>query len=203
MSGKRERGISYGTTVKLNDVNDSVCGGATSQGTGATLYGGILGIEIEFTDDEVYYDSAIGTLYGGVYKYVQTLSTGGAGVRGQIAFWSNQDTFLVTATNGGAAVGDGNQAGIFLNAVTAGNYCWIQVGGIASVLFNGTQAQATPSIKDYVVVKSGQPTANAIADGTAITASLLKCELGIAKTAPVASAISLVELLDRFSSPDK
>jgi hypothetical protein len=201
MSGKRERGISYGPSVKLNTINDAVCGGATNQGTGATLYGGILGIEIEFTKGQVFYDASIGVLYEGVYKYVKTLSTGGAGVRGQIAFWSDPDNVVVTATNGGATVGDGNQAGIFLNAVNAGYFCWIQVGGIASVLFNGTQAQATPGVKDYVVVKSGQPTANAIADGTAITASLLKCMLGIAKVAPVASTISLVELLDRFSSP--
>ena len=84
MSGKREPGISYGTTVKLNDVNDAVCGGASNQGTGATLYGGMLGIEIELTDSQVLFDSAIGTLYGGRYKYVQTLLSGGAGVRGQL-----------------------------------------------------------------------------------------------------------------------
>lgn len=201
MSGKRERGISYGPTVKLNTVNDSVCGGSVNKGTGATQYGGILGIEVELQDQDVFYDSTIGTLYGGIYKYVQTLSTGGAGVRGQIAFWSDADNYVVTATNGGATSGDGNQAGIFLNAVTAGNFCWIQTGGIASVLFDEALSQATPSVKDYIVVATGEPVADAIADGTTITASLLKCMLGIAKAAPVANTISLVELLNRFSSP--
>jgi hypothetical protein len=203
MSGKREAGISYGTTVKLNLVNDPVCGGSNNSGTGATLYGGILGIEIEFQDGDVFYDSSVGTLYPGVYKYVKTLVGGGGGVKGQIAFWSDRTNFVVTATNGGATSGDGNQAGVFLNTVTAGNYCWIQVGGTASVLFNESQSQATPATKDYVVVKTTTNTADAIADATAITATLLKCELGIAEAAPVAGAISLVELLDRFSSPDK
>jgi hypothetical protein len=197
MSGKREKGISYGTTVKLNTVNDTVCGGASSQGTGATLYGGILGIEIEFTDDQVYYDSTIGTLYGGVYKYVKTLSTGGAGVKGHWAFWSNPDTVLVTAT-----AQDGNHAGVFLNAVTAGNYCWIQTGGIANLLFQATAlSKATPAVKDVVVVTSGASTSDVELDTTPYTNLIYKRIAGIAKAVPVPGAISTVELLERFSSP--
>lgn len=198
MSGKRERGISYGTTARLNLVNDTVCGGASSQGTGATLYGGILGIEIEFTGDQVFYDSSVGTLYGGVYKYVKTLSTGGNGVKGKIAFWSDDANFVVTAT-----AQDGNQAGVFLNAVTAGNYCWIQVGGDASVLFADSITKETPAIKDVVVVTSGAATADVEADTTNYTNLIYKRILGIAKAAPVGGAISVVELLDRFSSPFK
>lgn len=198
MSGKRERGISYTPTVKLNAVNDTVCGGASSQGTGATLYGGILGIEVELTDDQVYYDSTVGTLYGGVYKYVKVLSTGGAGARGHVAFWSDADNYVVTAT-----ASNGNQAGIFLRTVTAGNFCWIQVGGLASVIFAAQLSNDTPAIKNFVVCTSGASTADALTDATTITADLAKRTLGIAEQAPTPGSINLVELLDRFSSPFK
>jgi hypothetical protein len=197
MSGKRERGISYGPTVKLNMIDDDVCGGASNQGTGATLYGGLAGIEIEFTEPQVY-SGTPGTLYAGVYKYVHLYSESAAGVRGQIAFWRDAGDFLVTATPQ-----DGNHAGVFLNAVTPGHWCWIQVGGLASVLFAAATTKATPAIKDVVVVASGDDVADVEDDATSYTNLIYKRILGIAEAAPVAGAISLVELLDRFSSPDK
>lgn len=197
MSGTRQRGISYGTTVKLNDVNDTVCGGSNNYGTGATLYGGIAGIEIEFKDDQVFYDSTVGTLYGGVYKYVQTASGSTASpARGQLAFWSDPDNFVVSAD-----ATDGNQAGVFLNSITKGNWGWIQVGGIASVLFRATITKATPAVKDVVVVESAANVADVEADTTSYTNLIYKRILGIAKAVPVGGAISTVELLDRFSSP--
>ena len=199
MSGKRERGISYTPTVKLNyGSGDDTVGGSANQGTGTSQYGGLAGIEIEFQDGTVYSDTTVGTLYRGVYKRVQLLSTGGAGVRGLAAFWSDPNTALVTATPQ-----DGNHAGIFLNAVTAGKWCWIQVGGLASVLFAALPTKATPAIKDVVVVASGSARADVEDDATAYTNLIYKRILGIAEAAPVAGAISVVELLDRFSSPDK
>lgn len=198
MSGKRERGISYGPTVKLNMINDAVCGGATNQGTGATLYGGLAGIEIEFTEPQVF-SGTPGTLYEGVYKYVQLSSQSANSARGRVAFWADAAEFLVTMT-----AQDGNHAGIFLNTVTAGNWCWIQVGGLASVLFASVAlTKATPAIKDVVVVTSGASNADVEADATPYTNLIFKRILGIAEEAPVAGAISLVELLDRFSTPNK
>jgi len=200
MSGKRERGISYTPTVKLNaGTGDATAGGAVSLGTGADLYGGLAGIEIEFQDGTVYSDTTIGTLYRGVYKRVKVLSTGGAGIRGKAAFWSDANNAVVTATPQ-----DGNHAGIFLNAVTAGKWCWIQVGGLASVLFASVSlSKATPAIKDVVVVTSGAAVADVEADSTPYTNLIYKRILGIAEAPPVAGTITIVELLDRFSSPDK
>lgn len=165
MSGKRERGISYGPTVLLNDVNDAVCGGATNQGTGATLYGGILGMEVEFTDTQVYSDLTVGQLYGGVYKYVQTynLSTSSP-VRGGVAFWYNADSFVVTSD-----FINGAQCGIFINPITKGNFGWIQGGGKANVLFRATITKTTPAIGDLVVIESPYGVADILADTTNIT----------------------------------
>lgn len=199
MSGKRERGISFGPTVKLNaGTGDDTAGGPTNLGTGTDMYGGLAGIEIEFQDGTVYSDTSVGTLYRGVYKRVKTLAAGGAGVRGQVAFWSDADDAVVTAT-----AQDGNHAGIFLNTVTAGKWCWIQVGGLASVLFRADITKATPAIKDVVVVTSGAATADVEDDATAYTNLIYKRILGIAEEAPADGLVKIVELLDRFSSPDK
>lgn len=200
MSGKRERGISYGTTAKLNDVNDAVCGGSSSQGTGATLYGGILGIEIEFADNDIFFDSAIGTLYGGIYKYVQTRAASSASpARGQIAFWYDVDNYVVTAD-----FVNGEQAGVFLNSITKGNFGWIQVGGKASVLFRASITKTTPAAGDVVIVESTANVADDLADATNPTfggATGIQLLLGIAIAVPVGGAISTVQLTSRFTNP--
>ena len=186
MSGKRELGISYGPTVLLNDVNDAVCGGATNQGTGATLYGGILGIEIGFTDAQVYSDSAVGTLYGGVYKYVQTyLNSTASPARGYAAFWYNADAMIVTPD-----FQNGLQCGVFINPVTKGYYGWIQIGGKASVMFRSSITKATPAVGDLVIVQSQYGVADILADTTNFTsggATGVQLGLGIVGTGAVFS----------------
>ena len=187
MSGKREPGISICPTAKLNLVNDDVCGGASNQGTGATLYGGILGIEVELTDRQVYYDSDVGTLYGGRYQYVQTLASATATpARGEAAFWSDPDNWVVSGD-----AGDGNFAGVFLNTITSGNFGWIQKSGIATCKFGA----GTPAAKLIVATTSGANTFDALADGTAITTTNLKLWVGRCKAAADQNDYGLVELL--------
>lgn len=200
MSGKRERGISYGPTVKLNyGHGDDEPGGSNNFGTGAPLYGGILGIEIEFTDSQVYSDTSVNTLYGGIYKRVKLASASSPGVLGCFAFWSDADNYVVTL-----APSNGNHAGVFINTtVTAGKYCWIQVGGLASVLMNGRTTKATPAIKDVIVVESGSFYGDIEDDATPYTNLIYKRIAGIAEEVPVADALCLVQLLDRFSNPFK
>ena len=200
MSGKRELGISYGPTVLLNDVNDAVCGGATNQGTGASLYGGILGMEISFTDSQVYYDSVIGTLYGGIYKYVQTyLSSSASPARGYIAFWYNADAMIVTPDNE-----NGLQMGVYINALTKGYYGWVQIGGKASVQFRASITKTTPAVGDEVMVQNGATVADILADATGITSggtAGTQNRLGIAVVTPVGGTITAIQLLERFASP--
>ena len=188
MSGKREPGISIGPTVKLNIVNDDKCGGASNFGTGATLYGGILGIEVEFTDSQVYYDSDVGTLYGGRYQYVQTFGSATATpARGEAAFWEDVDNWVVSAD----AV-NGNFAGVFLNTITKGNFGWIQKSGLATCLFAEGQS---PTAKLIVATTSSANTFDALADGVTITTTNLKLIVGRAKAAADQNNYGIVELL--------
>lgn len=187
MSGKREPGISYGTTAKLNLVNDPVPGGSNNFGTGATLYGGILGMEIELTDSQVQYDLSTGQLYGGRYKCIQTLSTGtNAPARGTAAFWSDPDNYVVSGD-----AGNGNFAGVFLNSITKGNVGYIQVAGISYCKFAVGQ---TPTAKLIVATTSTLNTFDALADGTALTTTNFKLIVGRAKEAGTGGSLSRVEL---------
>src|SRR6059058_877548 len=90
------------TTVLLNDVNDSVIGDSSTAGTGASQFLGQLGQRIALGPDEIRYDSAIGTLYGGVYQYVRFGATEAVTpALGLIAFWDGavaDDLYQVTTT---------------------------------------------------------------------------------------------------------
>lgn len=182
--------------VKLNDVNDSAAGGVLTSGTGTAQTPGQLGKTCEFADaNEIFYDSAVGTLYPGKYQYVQTRSgSSAAPARGLVAFWYGDPTNYVVTPD----AQDGEIAGIYINALSKGYFGWVQVEGIASVRFDASQSQGTPAVKDLVVQKSTANTADAIADGTTVTAGIAKRVLGIAYDAPVAGVISRVELFEKF-----
>lgn len=190
--------ISRVTTGLLNTVNDAVAGGSVSSGTGANPYAGQLGAIAYFGPSTVRFDSSIGTLYEGWYQYVQFLGTAtAAAARGLFAFWNDLTNFIVTndATNG-------QHAGVTLNAVTKGNYGWIQISGLASVLFRATITKATPAVKDLVLTTAGANTADILADATNLTSVEVKRIVGVAASAaPVGGAISLVELFQRVLLP--
>jgi hypothetical protein len=195
-------------TQKLNDVNDTVQGNQTAGGTGTALYS-LIGVRILLDNVAALAlsDTTVGTLYAGMYQYVNLLSGGtNAGVRGQIAFWATTQTganifaadgitpYSVSA-DGSATLGDGLWAGPFLNALTKGNFGWVQVAGIASVLF-----QATPSantIGTAVVVNTAGVTVDSRADATGTLtwggAQGIKTFIGIALEAPGASGSTAVK----------
>ena len=187
--------------VRLNATNgDAVPGGYLSTKLGSALAPGQEGQKVYLGGDEIKYDPAVGTLYGGAYQYVEFEDANGsmaAYTRGQIVFWKAMPSFLVTNANLFGWL-DGNQAGIVLNTENYGAYWWIQVSGLASVLFSSQQSQATPAVKDLVVHVTGGFTADALPDATPVTASIHKRAIGVAAEAPRAGAISLVELYDQF-----
>jgi hypothetical protein len=187
--------------VRLNATNgDAVPGGYLSTKTGSAIAPGQEGQKVYLGGDEIKYDPAVGTLYDGAYQYVEFESQANslmAYARGQIVFWKAMPSFLVTNLNIFGLL-DGNQAGIVLNTVSYGYYWWIQVSGLASVLFSSSQSQSTPAVKDLVVHVTGGCTADALLDTTPITASEHKRAIGVAAEAPTAGAISLVELYDQF-----
>jgi hypothetical protein len=196
----------------LNDVNDSVSGGtifALPSGVQPPPYSATQPGDRIVLDDPTAIalsDTAnVGTLYGGVYMYVGTLSTStNSPGRGQIAYWNAQQLppNVVGGTNiGYTATADVNPsasvptfiAGVFINAPTKGNFCWIQVAGVASVLFDQTltsQAQGN-SVTAKISSNASTPGSADVGISTFGVVTLASL-LGVAVSSPVASTISQV-----------
>ena len=142
-------------------------------------------------------DSAIGTLYGGVYGYYQHLLTStGANILGGILFW--QDILKGIVTPDVTLSTQGLIAGISLAVTVKGYWNFIQTQGVASVLFKSSITKATPAIGDLVIVDQGggTPTArgDVLADATNLTSPIAKSIIGVAIDVPVGGAASRVLL---------
>ena len=139
------------TAIDLNLVNDTVQGGAIfalPSGVQPPAWSQTLPGDRIVLDDVSAFglsSTAIGTLYGGVYEYVQTLATATAApARGTLAFWL-PSSMPPNTTLAYQVTSDVSQtllpayiAGVFINAVTKGDYRSVQVAGIASVLFDNS-----------------------------------------------------------------
>src|ERR1700685_2654558 len=113
----------------LNQVNDSVAGGAV-----ASVPAGAAVVQSSQTlpGDRIVLDDAtalalsnttVGTLYGGIYMYVQASTTTLAIALGGIAFYKQADVGVAYAVYGDAqpaAATPSFIAGIFINAITSG-----------------------------------------------------------------------------------
>src|SRR5882724_9145420 len=152
-------------------------------------------------------DTSIGTLFGGVYMYVGTLATATASpVRGACAFWRISDlpggatrSYTVSSDAQPNTLLPAYIAGVFINpttssgsgvALTKGNFGWIQVAGVASVLFDSgltaTALAATVSTRVSAAI------ASTFDAGQALTTITLPNVLGVAIGTPVISTISSV-----------
>jgi hypothetical protein len=184
----------------LPNVNDTYPGGPQTGGSGVTIARnpGMVGGMYYLTEAEAAarYGSQTVPLYGGIYQYVQVLSTAvAAPAVGQICFWNsatNAQSYIVTSD--ATAANASRWAGIFLGSITQGNYGWIQIAGIATVLF-GTCTKATPADGDLVYVNATPSNkADVLADATTLTPPALKLKLGKAIGAPNSTTKSLVLL---------
>jgi len=175
--------------AKLNSTNDAQPGGGDAA---PGLVPGMVGAEIELDGATAAQlsDTSVATLRSGRYRYVKTLSTGTtAPARGRAALLSTSAQHEAnTVHSDGAATDDGKCAGVFLNTVTKGNYCWIQVAGNADVLIKNGITNATDG--NVVVVGTGTALFDCIADATAVTHNLLKSAVGVALGTPTDNAIS-------------
>jgi hypothetical protein len=202
--------------AKLNQVNDAVAGGGV-----VALPAGLTGPSVSQTvpGDKIVLDdisalalslTTTGTLYGGVYMYVLTLSSSTAApARGTAAFWRAADIpsatsnlYQVSADAQPSTTLPSFHAGTFINAITKGNYGWIQVAGIASCLFDST-ILAT-AVGGLVAPRGANGTAATVAStydcgvavatpGSAIIAnSQISCAYGVAIVLPVVSTITTV-----------
>ena len=152
-----------GTT--LNSVNDATLGGQlTSMPTGFTQYQqNVPGDRIILDDTTAAaLSNATTTLFGGIYMYVNVTWTTQAAASGAIAFFTGASV-SAAATNLYQVNGDAQAtttlpamiAGIFLNAVTKGNWGWIQVAGVANVLMDSTISSTV--LGSLVIAKASAP----------------------------------------------
>lgn len=192
------------TAKYLNDVNDATAGGAIvslpSGVTGPTVSATQIGDRIVLDDISALAlsDTVVGTLYGGIYEYVQATWTTRAAAVGGIAFWTAAN---LIATQSYIVNGDAQPttavpsfiAGIFINAVTKANYCWIQTAGLATVLFDSGTLTAIAA-GNWVSAKVSATLASTADVGAAAGVVTLAAMLGVAVALPVSSTATTVML---------
>ena len=197
----------------LNDVNDTASGGAI-----VSAPAGVQTVQASATQpgDRIVLDDAtalalsdtsVGTLFGGVYMYVGTLATATASpARGTCAFWRISDlpggatrSYTVSSDVQPNTLLPAYIAGVFINPTTSsgsgvalvkGNFGWIQVAGVASVLYD-TSLTAT-ALAATVSSKVSATTASTFDAGVVLTTVTLANVLGVAIGTPVISTISSV-----------
>lgn len=183
------------TTGLINTINDSVAGGLVSP-TGLARYASQAGERIILGSESLRYSSSVGTVYPGMFQYVQLLASAAtAPQRGGLCFWNDRLNGIVTTDVAAASIGD--FAGVILNPnVTLGNWTFIQVLGIVFTKFRAAITKAAPAIGDIVIVdNTPTPTADILADATTLTSPLLKTWIGRAVLqAPTNGGLTPVEL---------
>ena len=141
------------TSGQLNNVNDTVIGGQPALG-GLSKYAGQLGKTLWVDPSQIgaMYNSSIGTLYGGRFRYVRfRAADAGDYVPGQIVFWDTTvddwtSAYQVTENETlSSALGAMMIGGIFLGGTEPGNYGIIQDLGIVPVQF-ASALTGTPGI---------------------------------------------------------
>lgn len=136
---------------------------STAQVSGSIVqpYDGFAGGKLTITGPWAaqFSDPEVGPIYGGVYQYVQFNPADTAPpIPGQFVWWLDETNYIVTSTY--AAATAYKVAGVAINPDTPGNWDFVQIAGIASVVFGGAAALgaavsaqlATPS---YAVVGPG------------------------------------------------
>src|SRR5262249_23352587 len=143
------------TLGKLNRVNDTTAGGSIPTGFAVpgggaantqNLRAGVLGFEVELNTATALLlsDTTVGTLVAGTYQYVHLQNTGAQPAGGNVAFVSsipNAGLYVVAADSATAGTLL-RPVGVFINAITLGNFGWIQVSGLTSLQFATTVTNA-------------------------------------------------------------
>lgn len=109
---------------------------------------------------------------------------------GAIAWWSNRNNYLVGTAPG--ALGRGNVAGVFVNAVTPGNYTCIQKAGIHTQVKFVDAPTAAPSAAGLFVIPSAtNAKADCLAAGTASTYPQLGRSISVINPADQTAQVDL------------
>ena len=133
-----------------------------------------------------------GTLYEGHYQLVKFKSGSSASnALGQVVVWDDPANYQVTPDVTAATFG--KIAGVTLNAVTKGNYGWIQISGRATVK---CKASVTDTTDGDLAILDQTPgnTVDGLADATAVTGKIAKSIVGVFNQAPANGATKQVLL---------
>jgi hypothetical protein len=176
----------------LNTVNDSVIGGQSSIGS-RSKFGGQLGKHLYFQQSEIAQMSkaSVGTLYEGAYQYVKFNAGDTAPVIGQAAFWlagQSVGDFTVSTDSQGNFTTAPSMAGVFISIPTAGNYCFIQVAGIATVKYKSGLTVAAATGQAVIVLAAGT------FDTITAAGSNVPQYAGYAWTLPVTNDLALIQM---------
>lgn len=134
----------------INQVNDTVIGGVP-QGNDSTtsMVSGQLGKTVWLDQGNVIYQSSVGTVYGGRFRYVRLRAADTpAIVVGQTLFWDTTVTSWETAYQVTREEDLGSTdnaifiAGVAISIPTAGNYFYIQDMGQVNVKFRASLTSA-------------------------------------------------------------
>ena len=198
------------TAKFLNDVNDSVSGGAIVSvpvGAPSVIASATQPGDRIVLDDATALavsDTTIGTLLGGVYMYVKTTSVTRPAARGCVAFFKTAD--LGTAANAGynvysdpdpSAAVPTHVAGIYINVISSGNYGWICVAGAVAGQFDNAALTASADGTEVTVkISSGNATTTGypLDAGVVPTATSVAAHVGVACGLPSSTVISTVML---------
>lgn len=210
-SGMLTKQAVFQTAKFLNDVNDAAAGGVI-----ISLPSGAPSPQVtqDYPGDRICIDDAtalalsdvaVGTLFGGIYMYVGTLAAAAAApARGAAAFYRAAD--LPSAVTGLYQVTSDAQpsaaiptlfAGVFINAITKGNWGWIQIGGVASCLFDSAITAA--AVGNPVSVKISPAVASTFDVGVNVVTATIPFSYagafaGTAIVLPVISTVTAVLL---------
>lgn len=199
------------TAKFLNNVNDANVGGAilsvpagAPTPTTSQLFAGDR-ICLDDATALALSDTTVGTLYGGVYMYVGTFLTATANpARGSLAFYRAADLppavsslYQVTSDAQPTVAIPTLFAGVFINAVTKGNFGWIQIGGVASILFDSAITAA--AVGNPVTVKISAAVPSTADVGVVVTTATIPFSyaggfIGTAIVLPVVSTVTAVLL---------
>lgn len=191
----------------LNVVNNAVIGQQTAPQFGGSEYSGQLGKWWDLDADNIRFNSAVGTLYGGRFQYVQLSADSAVPVIGQMLFWDTtvaRSLFRVTTSPTLSSDDAGMmKAGICLSAsLTPGYYTVMQIPGNSGQVVVKFRASLTASgaIGSRVYVSDQTNTDKGLMDvlTTDATSIVNARYIGTAVGIPVGGATGVVDIVDVF-----
>jgi len=190
-------GIAVINATGINNVNDAAAGGAYSaaEDGGVGRFPGQVGQTIDFRTGEVIsYDSTIGVLYSGRYQYVKfKAGTTLAPTKGLVCYWDPDLPGQGAVTMDAPTVG-GSIAGVCLNSVTKGNYGFIQVSGVATVLCKASSLTRTAAVGIIGIAVTAAGTVDTTDTNDAVTGATEALVVGSFIELPVAGSLKLLNL---------